>query len=252
MKDPLVDRLRKRLEAREWTRVHVCLLVGLSAGVAFLASVAMLALHVHSMAWRYGIAALAGYGTFLLLLHGWVAWKRSQFMPDTGLDLTDLPLPDDIPLPSLRGGGNVAARAFSGGRSGGAGASASFDSNTVSTVTSSTSKSGGGFSLDLDGDDLFWLIVALVAAFAGAAAVAYVIYIAPTLMAEAAVNAAVAGKVYHGLRRRESPHWTRDMLRRTGIPAGILVASVAVAGYALQRVAPEARSIGGVWYHLRG
>ena len=251
MQQPLVDRMRARLEAREWTRVHVGLLVGLSAGAAFLCSVALLVLRLHSMAWRYGLAALAGYGTFLLLLHGWLRWKRSRFMPDTGFDLTDLPTPDSLPLPSMRGGGKVAARAFSGGRSGGAGASASFDSNTVSTAASSGGK-GGGFSLDLDGDDLFWLIVALVAAFAGAAAVAYVIYIAPTLMAEAAVNAAVAGKVYRGLQRRESPHWTRDMLRRTGLPAAVVVASVAVAGYALQRVAPEAYSIGGVWRHLRG
>jgi len=252
MKQPLLDRMRAGLDGREWTRVHVLLIVGLSGGVAFLLSVLLLTLHLHSMAWRYGLASLAGYGTFLLLVRGWVQWKRQQFVPDMGgVDLSGLPGPGDLPWSSGRAA-DVATNAFRGGRSGGGGSSMVWDSHGASVTSSGGKGGGGGFSLDLDGDDLFWLLVALAAALASVFAIAYVIYIAPTLMSEAALNAAVAGRVYRGLQRRESHHWTTDMLRRTALPAAVVVISLGLAGYALQRVAPEAQSIGGVWYHLRG
>jgi hypothetical protein len=77
-----------------------------------------------------------------------------------------------------------------------------------------------------------------------------VIYVAPTLLAEAAVNAAIAGRVYRGMQKRDSEHWTAQILKRTAVSATVLIMSAIVAGYALQRIAPEARSIGGVWAHL--
>ena len=102
----------------------------------------------------------------------------------------------------------------------------------------------------LDGDDLFWLIAALAATCAGVCAVTYVVWIAPSFLGEAALNAAVAGKVYHGMQRRGSSHWTEDQFRRTIVPALIVAASAAAAGYAFGRIAPEAVTIGGVWQHL--
>jgi hypothetical protein len=40
------------------------------------------------------------------------------------------------------------------------------------------------------------------------------------------------------------------VLRRTAFAALVIIFSATMAGYALQRIAPEARSIGGVWQHL--
>ena len=111
---------------------------------------------------------------------------------------------------------------------------------------------GGGFSLDIDGDDLFWLIVVLAAACAGVAAVSYVVWVAPSFLGDAAVNAAVAGKVYHGMQRRDSSHWTEDQFKRTVLPALIVAASAAAAGYAFSHLAPEAVTVGAVWQHLAG
>ena len=51
-------------------------------------------------------------------------------------------------------------------------------------------------------------------------------------------------------QRRESSHWTADQFKRTILPALIVVASAAVAGYAFNRIAPEAVTVGGVWHHL--
>jgi hypothetical protein len=76
--------------------------------------------------------------------------------------------------------------------------------------------------------------------------VGYVIYAAPLLLAEVALDAALVSTAYRKLRREEAGHWAGAVLRRTWLPAVVLVASLVAAGYALQRIVPEAQSIGGV------
>jgi hypothetical protein len=247
----LVDRMRARLEAGYWPRVHCMLLVSIAAAVAFLTSVLLMVLHIRWMAVRYGVAAAAGYATFLFLLRAWVRWKWSRVSFDGGgLDPGDVLDSIDLPVPSLSRG--PADFAGGGGRSGGAGASGSWDSpvKSVSTAKGGGGGKGGGWGLDLDGDDLFWLIVAAVAAFGGAIAIGYVIYIAPTLLAEAIVNGAVAGKVYHGLQKRDHEFWTEQTFKRTIASALVVIVCAVVVGYAFNKIAPEAVSIGGVWAHL--
>lgn len=249
----LVDRMRARLESGYWPRVHCMLIVTVSTAVAFLTSVLLLVLQIHWMAIRYGAAAMAGYATFLLLLRGWVRWRwsRVQLNADgsdvVGDILNNVPINLDVPsLPDA-----PVRFAGGGGRSGGGGASGSWGSPVKASSGGSSGGKGGGVSLDLDGDDLFWVIVAAVAAFGGLIAVGYVIWIAPTLLAEAIVNGAVAGKVYHGMRQREDDFWTSRIFRRTIVSGVVVIVCAVVAGYAFNRIAPEARSIGGVWLHLQ-
>ena len=267
-------RIRAHLDSTSWQRFHCALIVTLSAAAAFLASRILLRLHLGHMAWRYGIAALAGYAVFFLIIRLWVMWKASRLEDDDdddggapvsrarasgrgGLDVGDL-FDGNISLPS-RGGGRaaqVAVDAFRGGQSGGGGASMAFETPpqvppiAVANVGGTAPKGSGGFSLDIDGDDLFWVIVAVGAACAGVVAVGYVVWAAPTFLGEVAVNAAMAGKVYHGMQRRDSSHWTEDQFKRTVFPALIVIASAAAAGYAFHRLAPEAVTVGGVWRHL--
>ena len=250
----LVDRMRTRLETGYWPRVHCMLIVTLSTAAACLTSFTLLLLRVDSMAVRYGAAALAGYATFLFLLHAWVRWKWSRFKAnEDGSDIVDvaantIDLPVDLSLP--RGG-----RVFSGGggRSGGAGASQLWGSpaQPVSAVKSGGGGGGGGWGLDFDADDLLWVIVALVAASAGVVAIGYVVWIAPTLLAEAIVNGAIAGKVYHGMRKHEDNFWTSRIFRHTILSGVVVFACAVLVGYAFNRIAPEARSIGGVWASLQ-
>lgn len=121
----LVDRMRARLEAGYWPRVHCMLLVSISAAVAFLTSVLLMVLHVRWMAVRYGVAAAAGYATFLFLLRAWVRWKWSRVSFDGGgIDPGDVIGNIDIPVPSLSHG--PVNFAGGGGRSGGGGASGSW------------------------------------------------------------------------------------------------------------------------------
>jgi hypothetical protein len=246
----LVDRMRSRLETGYWPRVHCMLIVTIATAAACLTSFLLLLLRIHSMAFRYGVAALAGYVTFLLLLRAWVRWRwaRAQLNAD-GSDIVDAAVNNvDLPLPSLsgRGGGGFGG---GGGRSGGGGASSSWGT-PVKSVSSGGGKGGGGGGLDLDGDDLFWVIVVVVAAFGGAIAIGYVIWIAPTLLAEAIVNGAVAGKVYHGMQKKDHEFWTEDIFKRTIVAGAVVIVCAIVAGYALNRIAPEAASVGGVWAHV--
>ena len=262
----VADRIREHLDSRSWQRVHCGLIVTIAAAAAFVASRILTDMRVWRMSWRYGLAALAGYGVFLLMIRLWVMWKSSRLeggeAPESrvrgkssggSFDIGDV-FDGDISLPSRGGGraGRVAVDAFHGGRSGGGGASTAFDNPSPGPAASVSHVSGssGGFSLDIDGDDLFWLVVALTAAFAGVMAVGYVVWVAPSFLGEAAVNAAVAGKVYHGMLQRDSAHWTEDQFKRTVLPGLIVVFSAAAAGYAFGRIAPEAVTIGGVWHHL--
>lgn len=242
--------MRGRLESGYWPRVHCMLIVSLSAAAAFLTSYILMRLHVWWMAARYGAAAIVGYLTFFFLLRGWVHWRWSRAqLTDDGSDIVDGVVNGiDLPVPSFSGSGGGPSFAGGGGRSGGGGASGSWGSPASSGVGKG---GGGGGGLDLDGDDLFWIIVVVVAAFGGAIAIGYVIYIAPTLLAEAIVNGAVAGKVYHGMRKQEHEFWTEEIFKRTIVSGIVVIVCAIVAGYAFNRIAPEAISIGGVLAHLR-
>jgi hypothetical protein len=244
--------MRARLETGYWPRVHCMLIVTVSMAAAFLTSFVMLVVHVNWMAVRYGAAALAGYATFLFLLHAWVRWKWSRFQPNAdGSDLVDIAANTiDIPLDLASLPRGAARFAGGGGRSGGGGATGAFGS-PAQAASSSVTSGGRGWGLDFDGDDLFWVIVAVAAAFAGIVAVGYVIWIAPTLLAEAIVNGAIAGKVYHGLRKHEDDFWTSHIFRHTIVSGLVVIACAILVGYAFNRIAPEARSIGGVWTHLQ-
>jgi hypothetical protein len=122
-----IEQLQAHLERHSWPRLNCMLMVALSTAAAFLSSVLLLGSGVDSMALRYGAAALIGYVTFVLLLRGWVEWKRRQLSSESRLDLGDVVRELDIPLPRFSRA-DVEPAVFVGGRSGGGGASGSYGS----------------------------------------------------------------------------------------------------------------------------
>ena len=223
----LVERLRGNLEGYGWPRVQLFLIVSLAGLAAFIVSYALLAAGLTAMAVRYGAAATAGYLAFLALIAVWLAWKRHQPGDFDPIDLIDVPGP--------RGGGS-GIDSFAGGRSGGGGASAAWGEPSASSGSDSGSW--------IDADDLGWVLVAIAVVLAGLLAVFYVVWIAPALLAEVLVDAAIVSAVSHRVTQLERRDWTATVLRRTWLPALILIVTVTAAGYALQRAAPDARSIG--------
>jgi hypothetical protein len=126
-----------------------------------------------------------------------------------------------------------------GGRSGGAGASGSWGQPDEGAAV--TAASGA-----LDVDELPFLAVLCGVAVGGLIAVGYVVYVAPLLLAEVALDAALVSTFYGRLRREDTRSWTHSLVRRTWAPAAAVIATLAVGGFIMQLVAPGAVSIGGV------
>ncbi|HEY0083130.1 MAG TPA: hypothetical protein VGB61_10095, partial [Pyrinomonadaceae bacterium] len=153
-------------------------------------------------------------------------------------------------------GGAGAGGDWSGG--GGAGVSANM---TGGASVGGSSAPGAGSSMsdyvpdlpdvDLDLDDgCFWIIIP-VAAIAGVIiAMFYVVYIAPVFLAEILVDALLLAGLYKRLKGVEPRHWLRSAVGRTLLPALIATALFIAAGYLMERVAPEARSIGEFWQQI--
>ena len=236
----LVRRLSHELSESTSPRLHLLVIVSLAGLAAFLTSVLLLwspAEVFELMAPRYAVAVVAGYGVFLLLIRAWIALQRPP--GDGDLSWLDWVEPGDVTdlvevLP------DATARQFAGGRSGGGGASDQWASPRSMSVESDSS---WGFDLD---DGVFWLIAAAACVVGGGLAIAYVLYTAPILLAEVALDAAIVSALYRRLRHDQRGYWLTTAVRRTWGPALILVAFAFVAGVALQYVAPSARSIGAV------
>jgi hypothetical protein len=222
-------------------RVQLLLLLTLAGVVAFLSSFLSLVLGMGSMALRYPLAVACGYAAFVLLIRGWIAWQRHGMTARDALEL-DPGIADGSIAP--RASGHSDALSFAGGRSGGAGSGGSW-----STGSSSASP---GIDAATDVDDLWPVVVAAACVLGGLLAMGYVVYGAPVLLAEVAVDAAIVSGAYRSLRKREPSYWAMTVLRHTAIPAMILVACAALGGFAAEQIAPDARSIGGVIRALTG
>ena len=209
-RDDVIAIVRARLIDPGRPRLVVLVILVLAGAAAFGTSVAALRLGLDAMALRYPLATIAGYAAFLALIRLWVALQRdADLVPDPG-DLADGThfVSDVLPAPS---GG--APEVFGG-------------------------------SLDLD--EGWFLALASACALAGAVALMYVVYIAPVLLAEVVLDAVLVSTVYRRLRREDTAWWAMSVVRRTFWAAALLIAFMGGAGFALQQIAPDARSIGGV------
>lgn len=241
---------RKYTISRHSTRLIMLLIVSASAAVGFLASVVLLWMGLRYMPFRYALAFLAGYGVFLSLMNRWLGHHTESWLIDRATDVIDpLDVADGVIRSGSRSIGRAADRLFSGGRSGGGGASASFDVAGVPEVepvpmylgSSTSSGESKGLSLDLDADDALPL-VAIAAIIGVVAACASVIWQSPQMMAELLADGAVAGVAYKGLRA--SGNWTMGVMRRTWLPALAIFAIFVLMGVAGHELKPGADSIG--------
>lgn len=232
----LIARMRAQLEASAWPRVELSLIIGLSGIAAFLISFLLLRAGVDSMSLRYGLAGAAGYLTFLGLIAVWIAWKRHGFEPDFDVDAGHV---FDAIDAGTRFSSGDRPPLFVGGRSGGGGASGSW-------IDGRTGGGGGGGSSWADdlGDSIGLVIVIIAAVIGGLLAIGYVVYLAPVLFAEVLVDAVIIAAISKRVARADRRDWTATVLRRTWFPALMLIAMLVAGGWALQKLAPDARSIG--------
>jgi hypothetical protein len=195
----------------------------------------MLGLGVEQMGVRYFLATLSGYAAFLLLIRAWIAYRRGL----SGENDLASEIVSNIPQGSVDASAadQPASAAFAGGRSGGGGGGAGWGQQSPGTDST--------FDLP-DADELWPVVLAVACAVAGVCALFYVVWAAPLLLAEVALDAALVGGVYRRLRREDARHWLDSAFRRTWLPALSLSLLLMAAGFSLQWAVPEAQSIGAV------
>jgi hypothetical protein len=227
-------------------------MLAITAMFAFVLSVVLLRSGVTSMAIRYPIAVVSSYVFFLFLLRIWIWLQREK--KSGSIDLPDDVITSTIDIP---GGSSVDKFSFGGGGDfSGAGAGGSFadadvpspspvmfaGSTSNSSVGGGSGSSGGSWSIDIDDGWVLLLVGLILVLILGA--LIYVIYIAPVLLAELMIDAAVVSSLYRPVKNIERSHWLMTALRTTGIPALLIALLFGVAGYVMSAAEPAAVTIG--------
>lgn len=234
------DRLYAELQGDAAPRLEMSAIVVGAGLIAFASSAALLALGMSSMAVRYPLAVLVGWSAFLALVWAWVGHHRRRMERRLRSMETIEPLPDPSFASASPGGDDPVTEG--GGAFGGGGASGYWDAaGPLDTPPATIVESKAG-ALDVDADDGFVLVVAAAAVIG----VAYVVYVAPALLAELLLDTLLVSGLYRTLRRTEPRWWLATAVRRTSLPAVAVGVSAAVAGWAMQAIEPGASTIGAL------
>ena len=228
-----IEVMKGRLLQESMPRIQMSLILLFTGLAGFLASFFLLQLDVSRMWIRYPIAILIAYGVFLLLLRLWL-WIYGRDMDvDLDPDLAEVVL-------DLTSGGSAPSEVshFNAGADIGhshAGGSSSWWS---------------GFNFDLDLEEGWFLVIAVIVLIGALIASLYIIYIAPLLLAEILIDGVLLVGLYKRVKHIDQRHWLRAAVRRTVIPVLLIAMFFSIAGFAMQRIAPEAHSIGGFWKNI--
>lgn len=217
-RDREVQRQRRLLEKLSSPRLSMFLIASLTAGSGFLAAVVLRHVGVTALWLRYPLATAVAYGVFLLLLWIWLHHREhGDVDPGSGDYLPD---------------GSIDTAADCGD----------------AATTADCSSGDGGSSFDIDADLLGVVIVALIA-LAGVLFAAFsIVSIAPLLLAELAVDAALAAGLYRHVRNMDRQrHWLTTALARTLWRFAAVALVAAAAGAAIQWLVPGADSIGDLF-----
>ena len=197
------------------------------------------------MTLRYPAAIFAAYCVFLLLLRVWIWLQRNN--PDFDLPGVDLVSGADFSGSS----GSSANFEFGGGADfAGGGAGGSWGESVSSASISSDSSMLDNVSFDLDLEEIGLIIIAVAAIIGGIFAALYIVYIAPVLLAEILVDGVLIAGLYKRVKGIEQRYWLKTAVKRTILPAALVIILFTIAGFALQSAVPEARSIGEVWSYI--
>ena len=216
-----VNRQRRALEKLASPRLSMCLIAALTAAAGFFASWLLLRLGLYAMWARYPLAVALAYAVFLFLLWCWLRLQSSDTDAADAAEVADI-------------GSDMADVAYASGSGG-----------------SNLADAGGGVDLpdidDGEGALIGIVIVALIALGTALLAAFSIISIAPVLLAELLVDAALAAGLYRHVRKLDRDrHWLGTALRHTAWRFGAVAVLAALAGLLLVWLAPGAVSLGDV------
>ncbi len=241
-RERLIEIVRKHLRSRGLARLQMAVIVAATGLSGFLISAALVHLGVDSMGLRYALAFLIAYGVFLGLVRLWVELYRRRM--DGAADALDY-VPDvfdgiaTASGPSLEGGG--------GGDFAGGGATGDWTGPGAASVGSPGKSGGGGIGDALDLDEGWVIVVPIVIAIGSLVAAFILIWSAPGLLAELAIDVLVVSSLYRRLEHLDRRNWLLTALRKTWIPAAVVGALLIAGGVILDVVVPEARTMGDLF-----
>lgn len=190
---------------------------------------------------RYGISVILAYCIFIGLIRIWI--KIEGIKLDDGLDIIDaVSNLGDFSLPSEN-----TEFIGEGGTFGGGGADADVDFVDSGTSPMEISSSGGiDVDIGIDLDELVIILLIITAFLAGLIVSIYLVVSAPTLLAEVILDGALCSGLYHRMKKRKGRSWFTAVLRKTIKPFLIVFIFFIAAGFVIQKISPEAKSLGDV------
>lgn len=230
------------------------------AGVFFsglLASKLLLEIGVRSMLIRYSLVAALSYLMFFLFIKLWFLYFRrssQNLSPDT--EVSNISNLSGIGTAPSSGSAQFAGH---GGDFGGGGASGDWvdspsEAGTVSA--SATVESGGSSSASAVGDiDLGdgWIVLVvlgvLLALIFGVGM--YLVYVAPTILSDAATQVLLASSLIKASKKMDSPDWVGSIFRATWIPFVIVILLSAAVALLSTHYCPGASKLNDVLKSLR-
>lgn len=230
-----IEIVKHSLLQNSFPRLQISMILLFTASAGFLASFLLLYCGISSMALRYPLVISFAYCVFLLLLRIWL-WMQSSDS-DSVADLSNLDFAD---LPDSSANDIGTGFKFDGA-----------DGSWGEGVSSS----GGNSILDglgFDLDEIGLLIIAVAAIIGGLLASLYIIYIAPILLAEILVDGILITGLYRRVKKIEQRYWLKTAVKKTLLPAILAALFFSIAGFAMQKIAPEAHSIGEIWHQISG
>jgi hypothetical protein len=232
-----ISRLRIMFKERFFLRFHMTLIL---IGVFFsglIASKLLLEVGVRSMLSRYSIAVVFSYIMFFAFIRLWLLYiQQISHKKSSDRRLRDIPyLIDAGEGPS---GSQPGFTSSHGGEFAGGGASGDFEdsscgagqiSATVTHQSTGSSSSSGVGDIDLDEGWIVLVVLGILLALIFGVG-AYIVYEAPAILSDAAVEALLATSLIKASKRMDSPIWVGSVFKATWIPFLIvMILSVAIA-----------------------
>jgi hypothetical protein len=231
---PKRERFVRWMKDRFFLRIHMTVILGLTFLAGLAVTKVFLEVGSRNLALRYGAAVLIAYLTFLVLMRLWLWYVGDEPATLDAVDVVDAAV--DLAGHVGREGARAGFQG-GGGRFGGGGASHSFaDTGGGGSDSSLLDGIGGGGD-----DDLLVVVVILVVIAVAAACGLYLVYVGPTILAEAAFEAMLATSLLRGARRAESPGWVGGVVRATAVPFLVVFVLGVGFGWWAQGHCPGAR-----------
>ncbi|MFT3913038.1 MAG: hypothetical protein QM704_02795 [Anaeromyxobacteraceae bacterium] len=242
------DRTREHAKMRRWVerghpRLAMLGMITLTAAVGFLTSVFLLHHGVDRMALRWLLGVLAAYATFLVLLRVWLLVAAgigpdARFLGEAAGRTLDAVAEDP------GGAWDLANHALRGAR--GPGGPVDLGLVEVEAPSSGFDLPVPDLDLDLEGI-AFAIVVTVLAALTATALIVsvWLVWTAPGLLAEVALDATFGGLVYRSIRGRplvQEP-WSAAA-RATWGPALLVLVMTVSAALVIEQVAPGVHTAG--------